>query len=75
MDAEVGLPGCALTDDEEEIELNLHQEPGWTGLFTRNQAEGCYANGTRIIKVAQDKDDAHDVGATGTVLGSINQVL
>lgn len=51
--------------------MYLHMEEGWLGMFTRDQVEGALANGTRIVKVKMDPGDARNVGATGTVLGSI----
>ena len=51
--------------------MNLRTEPGWSGLFTREQAEGAYPNGTRIEKIGSEPSDAHRDGAQATVLGSI----
>lgn len=52
--------------------MNLREEPGWAGVFTREQADGCYPNGSRVEKTIEEKGDAHPVGARGTVLGSIS---
>jgi len=41
------------------------------GLFTREQAEGAMANGTRIKKVKDEPGDMMPIGATGTILGSV----
>jgi len=49
----------------------FHEEPGWTGLFTRNQDNGAIPNGTRIKKVNSEPGDANRDGARGTVLGSL----
>jgi hypothetical protein len=52
--------------------MKLCIEPGWTGIFTREQAEGAIANGRRVVKVKGEAGDAHPVGATATVLGSLS---
>jgi hypothetical protein len=46
-------------------------EPGWHGAFTREQAPGAMASGSRIVKAKSEEGDAHPVGTTGTVLGSL----
>jgi len=46
--------------------------PGWTGMFTRAEAEGAIPNGSRIVKTERVDGDAHGPGALGTVLGSIS---
>jgi hypothetical protein len=51
---------------------DLHEEPGWTGVFTRNEAPGCYPNTTRVVKVQMEAGDANPLGTTGTVLGSLS---
>jgi hypothetical protein len=51
--------------------MQFHSEPGWTGMFTRRQAPGALSNGTRVEKIATEKNDAHPIGAHATVLGSI----
>jgi hypothetical protein len=54
----------------------LHHEPGWFGLFCRNQEPGCYPNGTRVVKLPHhDRNDAHKPGDKATVLGSISHPL
>jgi len=51
----------------------IHTEPGWTGALTRDQAEGAWANGTRVMKTKQDPGgDFTKPGALGTVLGSLH---
>jgi hypothetical protein len=47
-------------------------EPGWHGMFTRQQAKGALANGTRIVKVNSEPGDAHPDGTPGVILGSIS---
>jgi hypothetical protein len=48
-----------------------HEEPGWTGAFTRQQAPGAlFANTTRIRKDKSERGDATPLGTEGTVLGS-----
>lgn len=49
----------------------LNIEPGWTGMFTRQQAEGALSNGTRVAKINSENGDGHQDGAEGTILGSI----
>lgn len=46
-------------------------EPGWFGVFTREQAPKAIPNGTRICKVATEHGDAHPIGTKGLVLGSL----
>lgn len=47
-------------------------ERGWRGGFTRNQAEGAYPNGSRIVKAREEDGDATPLGTGGTVLGSLD---
>jgi hypothetical protein len=51
--------------------MNLRNEPGWAGAFTRNQVEGAIPNGTRIVKCNSEPGDATPDGTPGIVLGSI----
>lgn len=51
--------------------LDIRQEPGWRGFFTRSQAPGAIPNGARIVKCLSVPNDTHANGARGTVLGSI----
>jgi hypothetical protein len=52
--------------------LELTDEPGWTGAFTRNDAKQAkYRVGTRVTKIEQEPGDATPVGTKGTVLGSM----
>lgn len=52
--------------------LGIDHEPGWIGGFTRRQEPGMLANGTRIVKIREDKaGDLTPLGTRGTVLGSI----
>jgi hypothetical protein len=46
--------------------------PGYTGAFTRDQAPGALASGTRIMKTDSEEGDANPDGALGTVLGSLS---
>lgn len=50
----------------------VRNEPGWRGAFARTQAPGAIPNGSAIVKGANEEGDAHEVGALGTVLGSIH---
>jgi hypothetical protein len=52
----------------------LRTEPGWAGAFTHEQAPGAIANGSRVVKILDEPSDAHRVGATATVLGSIGPI-
>ena len=52
------------------LPMNFKPEPGWIGIFTRDQAPGAIPNGTKIVKAVREAGDTHDVGARGTVLGS-----
>ena len=49
----------------------IRHYPGWIGLFTREEADGAWPNGTRIVKTLTEKGDGHQRGALGTVIGSI----
>jgi hypothetical protein len=51
--------------------IKFNYEPGYVGAFTRNQVEGAFLNGSKIVKVKSEKDDAHAIGDRGSVLGSI----
>lgn len=51
--------------------LGLSEEPGWTGCFTRNNAQGAMRAGTRIIKKNSEAADLAQDGSPGTVLRSI----
>lgn len=54
-------------------EWAIGHEDGWTGAFTRHQADDAIPNGTTIVKTAADPGgDFTPVGARGTVLGSID---
>lgn len=48
------------------------RRPGWVGGFSTRQAPGAMANGTRIVKAAEDAaGDLTAMGTPGTVLGSM----
>jgi hypothetical protein len=56
------------------VVIELNNEPGWSGAFTRQQAaEAIHKNGARIEKAEYVDGDAHVTGARGTVLGSIHE--
>lgn len=57
--------------EEEGRALGLKNEPGWTGSFSRAEAEGALRNGTRVRKLIMEEGDTHPVCAPGTVLGSL----
>jgi len=58
-------------DSAAAAELGIKNYPGYTGAFTRRQASGAIDNGTTVVKVSEDKGDAHPLGSEGAVLGSI----
>lgn len=49
----------------------IEPHPGWFGFFTREQAEGAIANGSRVQKIKSEHGDSHLIGECATVLGSI----
>lgn len=51
---------------------DLQEEPGWLGVFTRQQAPGAIQNGTTIVKSAMGPGDGTPIGTRGTVLGSFS---
>lgn len=51
--------------------IELREETGWTGAFTRNQLLGAWSNGTRVTKMASKEGDGVPNGTPGTVLGSL----
>lgn len=51
--------------------MSIKEHPGYIGLFSKEQAEGAIPNGTPIVKSWCEVGDSHDIGQTGTVLGSI----
>jgi len=58
-------------DFDEALEDFLKHRPGWLGNFTTRTAPGAMPSGTRIVKATNEPNDAHAVGTTGTVLGSM----
>lgn len=50
----------------------IRNYPGYHGAFTRDQAPGALASGTRIMKTSSEEGDANPDGALGTVLGSMS---
>lgn len=52
--------------------MKLREEPGWYGMFMRDQAVGAIPNGARIEKALCEPGDAHPAGTPGTVLGSFH---
>jgi len=51
----------------------LTTHPGYAGTFTRHQAEGAWANGTRVAKQNSEPGDANRNGNLGTILGSFKR--
>lgn len=61
-----------LLTEGETAALQILNEPGWTGGFTRQQACGAlFRNDSRVSKTKSEPGDTNLEGATGTVLGSI----
>lgn len=58
-------------DEPDALACGFHNEPGWTGAFTRTEAKGALPNGTPIRKLMSEPGDAHPVCSPGVVLGSI----
>jgi len=58
-------------------ELKVGYEDGWTGAFTRHQADGAIPNGTTVVKLKTEtiEGDMNPEGTRGTVLGSIDGML
>ncbi|MBR0802816.1 hypothetical protein JQ636_04630 [Bradyrhizobium japonicum] len=54
------------------MKLDMANEPGWIGDFSRHQARAAIPNGSRIMKTRAEPRDINSVGAFGTVLGSID---
>ena len=54
-------------------EIGYH--PGYTGAFTRSEAEDAIPNGTTIVKSWSEPGDGTPNGTLGTVLGSIDGAL
>lgn len=51
---------------------DIREREGWTGAFTTRQSPMAKINnGARVRKVQLEDGDAHEIGATGTVLGSV----
>lgn len=51
--------------------MNIIEEPGYIGAFTRDTFPGAIPSGRRVVKVKSEDGDAHDIGARATILGSI----
>lgn len=49
----------------------IRHEYGWTGAFTRAQADGAIKNGTPVVKTNSEKGDGNPDGTPGVVLGSM----
>lgn len=50
--------------------VNFTTDPGWEGLYTREEAVGAMPNGTRVRKVISKPEDGHRDGALATIIGS-----
>jgi hypothetical protein len=52
--------------------LDIRNEDGWHGAFTRNSVrQAVFARGERIYKARHEPGDSTPVGTSGFVLGSI----
>lgn len=50
--------------------LPITTHEGYYGIFSKNEAEGAWPNGTRVRKVNSQDGDGHLDGSLGTILGS-----
>lgn len=55
------------------VKVWLRQNPEWypVASIAGQQAAGAMPNGTRVMKVAAEKEDANPLGTLGVVLGSL----
>lgn len=51
--------------------LGIREWPGYLGLFARDQAEGAWPVGDRVVKINSEPDDRFPDGTAGTILGSV----
>lgn len=51
--------------------LGVREEDGWTGAFTRRQADGAIPNKTLVVKCNSGVGDLRPDGVIGVVLGSL----
>jgi len=51
--------------------MTMHEQVA-AGWFVTTEAAGAYKNGTRVRKTKKRDGDAHDVGATAKVIGSLD---
>lgn len=63
--------GAIPLSDDDIAAMGLIEEPGLVGWFTRAQAPGAIANGTRLVKCASEPGDITPVGTHGEVVGSV----
>ncbi len=62
--------GASVREVPESVGVRDH--PGYFGVFTRAEVPGCWPNGTRVRKHAEDPGgDLTPLGSLGTVLGSM----
>jgi hypothetical protein len=47
--------------------LGFQFYPGYHGAFTKNEVEGAWPNGARVIKAKSELGDSTPVGTLGTV--------
>jgi hypothetical protein len=51
---------------------DIKEHEGYMGVFTRNQCENAkFQNGSRVVKVWGEPNDAHPLGTKGAILGSV----
>lgn len=66
------MPDNYLFMELGEDDDRFHQEPGYIGWFTREQAEGAIPNGRRVEKWRRYAViDSLPIGSQGVILGSI----
>ncbi len=59
-------------DERTAVLLGIQNHPGYLTPFSKNQAEGAWANGSCVVKDGSDPDgDLTPDGIKGKILGSI----
>lgn len=62
----------AMNEELKEFYADMGNHEGYVGAFSRAEARGALANGTRIRKRNAEKGDATPEGTEGKILGSVN---
>jgi hypothetical protein len=69
-------PAGRLLEFDEVVtkHYGIRMHPGYVSAFTRHRAVGAkFKNNSRVAKAKMEPGDAHQIGALGTVLGSIGE--